>query len=162
MPATWVAADYIVFEKYFELLLVTLEARTAIILRHHQLGWRDRLDCVWTFNHFNLSKQWHWIPRLQAAMHSIHLQWWMRGVHCIFAAATYKQWHVQANAKAVGPSMGLDFKTKQVLSSPSDTSSYFQWDDKVWALSLHLKTTNSCKPWMPPLRVEWDWTKWTV
>ena len=44
-----------------------LWARTAIILRHHLLGWRDRLDCVWTFNHFNLSKQWHWIPRLQDA-----------------------------------------------------------------------------------------------
>ena len=31
-------------------------------------------------------------------------------------------------------SMGLDFKTKQVLSSLSDTS-YFQWDDKVWVLA---------------------------
>ena len=44
VPSTWVA-DYILFKKLFE-LLVTLNKDTAIILRHHLLGWRDRLDCV--------------------------------------------------------------------------------------------------------------------
>ena len=40
-------------------------------LRPNYLVVGCRLDCVWTFNHFNLSKQWHWIPRVQATR-SIH------------------------------------------------------------------------------------------
>ena len=67
------------------------------------------------------------------------------GVHCIFAAGIYKQWHWEANAKAVGPQWGWILRQNK---SSLLSLILLTFNEMTKCESLHQKTTNPCKPWM--------------